>query len=339
MAVIGESSAAGSKGIVSPANTPDLSPLSNGFLRSGSCAASRFLLLALFLTLVAIAANQFTAPVLRSTSPLWATAACLLLVWRRGKVSLPPGDAALEFSFSIARLAGFLAAHGALIFFARASSGTLHAVSHAMTVKGTLLAASKLCVLAPTIILFPFAAWKKIAATYFPEAIAGLVVLLTFFPSRALQTLWPWYGQLLGRFVHALARIVVPGLAYIADANPTLGGPELDVTIIPECSGISGVELFDYLFGLVALLDWNRLRKGRLLAAYFAGLCAMLLGNAVRITSLVVLGNHGFSESVARFHISAGWIFFSAVFFVYLSMTYGWMLGKRGIAAEPQPSR
>jgi exosortase/archaeosortase family protein len=262
----------------------------------------------------------------------------MLLVWRRGKISLTSGDAVPEFSLSIARLTGFLAAHGALILFARASSNTLHAASNAMTVEGTLLAASKLCVLAPTIILFPFAAWKKIAAIYFPEAIASLVVLLTFFPSRALQTLWPWYGQLLGRFVHALARIFVPGLAYIADSNPTLGGPELDVTIIPECSGIDGVELFDYLFGLVVLLDWNRLRKGRVLAAYFAGLGAMLLGNAIRIISLVVLGNHGFSESVARFHISAGWIFFSAVFLGYLSMTYGWMLGKRGIAAEPRPT-
>jgi exosortase/archaeosortase family protein len=302
-------------------------------------AAPRFLLLALALTLVAVAADQFAAPILHSSSPLWATAACLLLVWRRGKVSLAPGDAALELSFSIMRLAGFLAAHGALIFFAHSSSSALRAASHAMTVEGTLLAASKLCVLAPTIVLFPFAAWKKISAIYFPEAIAGLVVLLTFFPSRALQTLWPWYGQALGRFVHALARIFVPGLAYIADPNPTLGGPELDVTIIPECSGISGVELFDYLFGLVALLDWNRLRKGRLLAAYFAGLCAMLLGNALRIISLVVLGNHGFSESVARFHISAGWVFFSAVFLVYLSMTYAWMLGKRSIAGEPQPTR
>jgi exosortase/archaeosortase family protein len=322
---------------VYPANTPNPPHLSNGFFRSVTFAAPRFLLLALALTLVAVAADQFAAPILHSSSPLWATAACLLLVWRRGKVSLAPGDAALEFSFSIMRLAGFLAAHGALIFFAHSSSSALRAASHAMTVEGTLLAASKLCVLAPTIVLFPFAAWKKISAIYFPEAIAGLVVLLTFFPSRALQTLWPWYGQALGRFVHALARIFVPGLAYIADPNPTLGGPELDVTIIPECSGISGVELFDYLFGLVALLDWNRLRKGRLLAAYFAGLCAMLLGNALRIISLVVLGNHGFSESVARFHISAGWIFFSAVFLVYLSMTYGWMLGKRSIVAEPRP--
>jgi exosortase/archaeosortase family protein len=179
--------------------------------------------------------------------------------------------------------------------------------------------------------------WKKIAIIYFPEAIAGLVVLLTFFPSRALETIWPLYGQVLGRFVHTLARIFVPRLAYLADSNPTLSGPNLDVTIVPECSGINGLELFDYLFGVVAILDWNRLRKGPALIAYGAGLFAMLLGNAIRITSFVVLGNRGFAESVSRFYISAGWIFFSVVFLVYLSMTYSWMLGERDAAEKDLP--
>ena len=188
-------------------------------------------------------------------------------------------------------------------------------------------------------ILFPFATWKKIARLYFPEAIAGLVVLLTFFPSRVLQSIWPWYGQGLGRFVHMMARVFVPKVGYLADSNPTLSGPDLDVTIVPECSGINGLELFDYLFVVVALVDWNRLRKNRALLGYFAGLLAMLFGNAIRITSFVVLGNRGFAESVSRFHISAGWIFFSVVFLVYLSMTYGWMVGRRHVAApNPQTS-
>jgi hypothetical protein len=32
----------------------------------------------------------------------------------------------------------------------------------------------------------------------------------------------------------------------------------------------------------------------------------MFLGNALRITSFVVLGNHGFAESITRVHIAAG---------------------------------
>jgi len=125
-------------------------------------------------------------------------------------------------------------------------------------------------------------------------------------------------------------------LAYLADSNPTLSGPELDDTIVPECSGINGLELFDYLFGFVMLLDWNRVNKGRALKAYFGGLAAILLSNAVRITSFVVLGNHGFAESISRFHISAGWVFFSIVFLIYLSVTYRWMISKKDFAAEPR---
>jgi exosortase/archaeosortase family protein len=321
---------------VSPAHTLGPSLLSSGVSRPGGFATPRFLLLALAFTLVAIAADQFAAPILHSSSPLWATTACLLLVWRRGNLSSSGENTPLEISIPIGRLAAFLVAHGVLILVARSLSSTFQSASGAMTVGGTLVAAYKLCVLTPTTIFFPLATWKKIAHSYFPEAIAGLVVLLTFFPSRVLQTIWPWYGQGLGRFVYALARMFVPKLAYLADSNPTLSGPELDVTIIPECSGISGLELFDYLFGVVALLDWNRFRKGRALLVYFAGLFAMLLGNAIRIISFVVLGNHGFAEGVSRFHISAGWIFFSAVFLVYLSMTYSWMLGKRASAVQDQ---
>jgi exosortase/archaeosortase family protein len=321
---------------VSAPHTTKARSFFRGFPRSGSFVAPRFILLALALTLLAVAADQFVAPILYSSSPLWATAACLLLVWRRGKLPSSAGDPLFENSLSIGRVAAFLAGHAGLSLLARLLSSTLFTASGAMTVGGAFLAVCKLSVLVPTMILFPLATWKKIAGVYFPEAIAVLVVLLTFFPNRAVQTGWPWYGQALGRFVYTLARIFVPKLAYFADLNPTLSGPELDVTIIPDCSGINGLELFDYLFSVVALLDWNRLRKGRVLLAYCAGIVAMLLGNGIRITSFVALGNHGFAESISRFHISAGWVFFSAVFLVYLAMTYRWMLIKAVPSVEPQ---
>jgi len=324
---------------VSPANTSDLHLDSNDLSRSGSVSAPRSLLLALILTSGAIAADQFAAPILHTSSPLWATIACLLLVWRRDKVPPSVGDSPLECTLTIGRMAAFLAVHGLIVLFARSMNSMFQTSSGAITFEGTVVAAGKLCVLVPTLILFPLAAWRKIAQIYFPEAIAGLVVLLTFFPSRALQSIWPWYGQWLGRFVYLLARMFVPKLGYLADVNPTLSGLDLDVTIVPECSGINGVELFDYLFVVVALVDWNRLRKDRALLGYFAGLLAMLFGNAIRITSFVVLGNRGFAEGVSRFHVSAGWIFFSAVFLVYLSMTYGWMVSKRRAAApNSEPS-
>jgi exosortase/archaeosortase family protein len=315
-------------------NTSEANQVSRKALPSGSHKAPRFLLFVLSLTLVALATDQYFSPILHSTSPLWATAAFLLLVWRHGQLSLSPGEAHISSAISAGRITLFVTAHLTLIVAARLLTETLQLVAGTATLGGTLLAAAKLFVLFPTLLLLPFAQWRRVARLYAPEAIAAVVVLITFFPRRALETIWPWYGQVLGQIVFSLARLVVPGLTYIKALTPTLSGPDLDVTIIQECSGINGLELFDVLFAFVLLCDWNRLWKRRAFVVYFAGLLTMFLGNALRITSFVVLGNHGFAESVTRFHISAGWIFFSVVFLVYLFFTYSWMLKKRNSSSK-----
>jgi exosortase/archaeosortase family protein len=295
----------------------------------------QFSFLTLLITLGAVALDQFAAPTLYSSSPLWAAAACMALVWRRGEVEFEPETGPRKFGFSfrrnigsasygfsLARIALFAGAHVVLVSAVRLLNGTLGLVVGTVSFAGWTTAAMKLSVLVPTLLLLPLKRWHILARTYAAEGVAALVVLFTFFPGRILATLWPWYGQVLGRVVFFFARLFVPGLSYVSAFTPTLDGPDLDVTILQACSGISGIELFDCLFAFVALLDWNRLRKGRTLLAYFGGIAAMFFGNALRISALVILGNRGFADVVARFHISAGWIFFAAVFVLYLSLTY-----------------
>jgi exosortase/archaeosortase family protein len=301
---------------------------------AGSFEARPFLLLALTLTLAAIAADQFAAPILHSTSPLWATAAWLLLALRRSEFPRVRDDPS-KLPLSPGRLASFLLAHLGLILVSRAMLGTFQPVAGTTTSGGTFLAVWKLCVLAPTILLLPLPGWKVLLRTFRAELVAALVVLFTFFPRRVLESLWPWYGQALSRLVFLLASPLAPGLGYVKDLAPTVTGPNLDVTIILACSGINGLELFDYLFAFVALLDWNRLRKRRMLLAYFSGLLAMLLANTLRLTTIVVLGNHGYADIVSRFHISAGWVFFCAMFLLYISLIYSWMLHKK----RPSPEK
>jgi exosortase/archaeosortase family protein len=304
-------------------------------LEKGSLTAPQFSLLLLLATLGAEAADQFAAPTLYSSSPLWAVVACAALVWRRGgagfgrkaaseglDLSVDRQNGSASFRFSGERIALFVIAHVLLVSAARLLQGTLEPVAGTVSAAGWVIAALKLSVLLPTLLLLPLKRWRILANIYAAEGIAGLVVLFTFFPGRILASVWPWYGQLLGKSVLVFSGLFVHGLTYSGGLTPTIQGPSLEVTILLACSGITGIELFDYLFALVALLDWNRLRKGRTLAAYFAGIAVMLVGNGLRIASLVILGNRGFAESVARFHLSAGWFFFSAVFLVYLSLTY-----------------
>jgi exosortase/archaeosortase family protein len=279
--------------------------------------------------MAALCADFLAAPVLFTTSPVWATLCALLLVWRRGNVLLEEGDGALRTTLSISRITSFVVCHLVYVVSVRALSASLSPVVGGLNVAGWILAALKLGVLLPTFILLPSATWKSVSRTFSAEAIASLVVLLTFFPRRILETIWPVYGQILARVVSLLAHPFVPSLTYVAARTPILQGPALNVTILEACSGLNGLELFDYLFAMVVLCDWNRLNKGRALVAYFAGTAAMILANALRIASLVVFGNRGFTDIVIRFHISAGWVFFSFAFLIFLTVTYRWMLLPR----------
>lgn len=291
-------------------------------LREGNLAVPQFSLLLLLLTVGAVAGDQFASPALYSSSPLWAIAVCMALVWRRGEVGLELTAACGGLGFSFSRIALFAAAHVVLVSATLFLHAALDPVAGTISIAGWITAALKLSVLLPTLLLLPLARWRILARAYAAEGIAALLVLFTFFPGRILAAVWPWYGQVLGRLVFFCSGLFVHGLTYTSALTPTLHGPDLDVTILLACSGISGIELFDYLFTLMAILDWNRLRKGRTLVAYFAGIAVMFLGNALRIATLVVFGNRGFADAVSRFHLSAGWIFFSVVFLAYLSFIY-----------------
>lgn len=296
-------------------------------IRSFSLRGS--LLLVLILTLVAIMADQFAARVLLTTSPLWATFAFLLLVWRRGEFPLPDANAAAQSPFSMWRLAVFVAWHVLLVLLARLLGGAAEPFAGTATWSGTLVGLCRLAVLIPTAVLLSFSSWKQILTAYSSEAKAALLVLTMNVPGRVLEALWPWYGRLLGWAVYLLARIFVPGLAYEISPEPTITGPHLDTAVVLACTGISAFELLGYIFGLVIVLDWNCLRKSRALLVYFGCLFLMLVSNAFRIASIVVLGNIGLADYVPGIHLLEGTIFFCCVFLVYLSLTYKWMTERQ----------
>jgi exosortase/archaeosortase family protein len=307
----------------------DAGLLAGNVSRSRSFPVLRSVLLVLVLTLIATVADQFAAPILLTTSPPWATFALLLLIWRRGELPLSSGNATLERPFAMWRLGTFVAMHVALVLLSRSFAGAAEPFAGTPTWRGTLVGLCKLAVLIPTVALFSFPHWKQLLRAYSSEAKAALLVLSMNVPGRVLESLWPWYGRLLGRSVYLLARSFVPGLAYEIGPEPTIMGPFEDTAIGPGCSGISAFELLGCIFGLVIVLDWNRLRKGRAFLVYFGCLFFMLVSNAFRIASLVVLGNRGFADYVSPFHDSAGLIFFCFVFLVYLSLTYKWMTESR----------
>lgn len=322
---------------MSPRDDLDASPLAGNFFGSSTFSVLTSFLLALVLTLFAILADHSAAPILLTTSPLWATFAFLLLVWRRGELPLSGSNDALERAFSKWRLGTFVAMHVTLVLLSRLLAGVAGPFAGTPSLTGTLIGLCRLAVLIPTVVLFSFPLWKQLLRAYRSEATAALIVLTMNVPGRMLEAIWPWYGRMFGWFVYLSARSFVPGLAYEIAPEPTIVGPFQDTTIVFACSGISAFELLSYIFGLIIVLDWNYLRKGRALLIYFGGLFFMLLSNPVRTATVVVLANRGFADFVAPFHQSAGAIFFCSIFLVYVSLTYRWMTEsqRRYVAREP----
>jgi hypothetical protein len=190
------------------------------------------------------------------------------------------------------------------------------------------VAAARYLIIAPTILLLPWKAWCRFDRLYRAEWISALIALFTFDPSRIFAAAWPWYSSALAHSVYTLANPFVSGLQYAGTSFPTLSGPALDTTITFNCGGVLVVELFQFLFGLILIFDWNMLNRRRALIGYFAGLAIILLANAWRIGLLVIFGNCISADLVISQHLAASWCFIAIALLGYLLVVYPWFLSK-----------
>jgi exosortase/archaeosortase family protein len=289
-----------------------------------------FICARLFLCLLTIAADYLIAPYLYNGSTLWATAALLLLIFRRGQATIPNSETPAITKLSPARLGIFLALHAIIIAIGHYSSALFTSAAASDALAAAPLAAAKLLILLPGVVLFSRADWATLLRRYRAEFLAALVVLLTFFPYRLFHTIWPTYSQLIATLAYYGAKPFVSGIALASEPIPTILGPQLNLQIVFWCSGFSALALFDTLVALIAILDWNELNHTRLLVAYIAGGAAILAANIVRISLLVIIGNDIAPKyAMGKFHVNAGWAFFAAIYLIILTVSYRWMLRKQ----------
>ena len=278
--------------------------------------------LRLLLSFLALALHSLLVPALGHHRTLIAGAMLLLLVYVARNRSADPSEAGYLPRLSAARLLAFAGLHAAIL----AAAHSLAELFESGSLPAPLAVSVKLLPLLPAVLLFPPRAWARIGRRIRPELIATLIVLFTFFPDHLFNLAWPWYSRVLGPIVYHLTLPFVPGLHYVPGPDPILAGPVLDIQIIVNCSGLEGFQLFDCVFGLMALLEWNRLSKRRALACYALGLAAVLVTNVIRLVLLVLISNRIWPAfGIGDFHLHAGWVFFSIAFLVFLYLTYGWM--------------
>src|SRR5438477_12064426 len=107
----------------------------------------------------------------------------------------------------------FCGAHAAFDLAALATQGALQPVLGTFTTGGSIVAALKLSILAPTFLLLPSAEWLIFWHAYKAEVLAAVVVLFTFFLSRVINSIWPTYGRALDKIVFILSYTVMPSIA------------------------------------------------------------------------------------------------------------------------------
>lgn len=292
----------------------------------------------LLLCVAAILLDYLISPALYNGSTLWASAALLLLIFRRGQAAIPTSAEFTPTKFSMARLTLFLALHAVVIAIGRNAGSLLASAAASDGFTAALLAAAKLLILLPVIVLFSRTDWRVLLRKYRFEVLAAAVVLCTFFPYRLFHTVWPQYSQVIASLAYHGAKPFVADLALVKLPIPTIFGPKIALEIVFWCSGYSALALFDTLIALIAVLDWNELNPRRLLVVYICGAMAVLLANVVRIWALIMAGNLIAPQyAMGRFHVNAGWVFFAAIYLAILSVSYRWMLSDHA-SSKPNKS-
>lgn len=162
--------------------------------------------------------------------------------------------------------------------------------------------------------IIPLLVWKSLlrstgdAWIYGLAAATGAVVL-----GKMAQGLWlplsHWTFNLVAVMMRPFVREMV-----LEPSSMTIGTPSFHEYIAPQCSGYEGMAL---ILAFSSAWLWFFRRQWRFPQALLlipAGLIAIWISNAVRISALLLLGNAGWPQiAEGGFHSQAGWIAFNAV--------------------------
>lgn len=211
---------------------------------------------------------------------------------------------------------GLLAAHAVVLAAFGALSQRLffQPASDAVAAAWLLCGAVAMLLLAQAFV--PVAFWRDVRRATGPlwlYSLGGALLACGF--SEVNRRLWQHAAGLTFVLVQWLLRPLIPDLT-VNPGRMLLRGHNFGVIVSPECSGLEGIGLF-LVFSLVFLwLFRDECRFPQAWALLPAGVVVLYALNAVRIASLLLIGEAGYKEiAKGGFHSQAGWISFNAVAF------------------------
>jgi exosortase/archaeosortase family protein len=259
------------------------------------------------LSLFAIWVDSRIVPALYSARPFLALGAFATLVIVSDKSRQ---EGSLLPRISAIRLAVFASLHVLLVLAANHFTAELNSVAHSYSAAASIISASRVLVVLPTLVLFPLS--RRFYEYFAAELIAAVIVLFMFFPNRYFEWAWPWYSRVLTMGASFVCSAFVPG-THVVDGPGGLAvvGPSVDMVVDFSCSGITGMNLFHLLFGVVVAIEWNRLHKRRALICFVIGGLAYVVANFLRLVLLFLIGNLLSSKINLDF---LGWVLFGITF-------------------------
>lgn len=183
--------------------------------------------------------------------------------------------------------------------------------------------------------------WSRAQGGVLP-ALVGAAILLPPVAEAAAQ-LWTWSPMAQGTFA-AVARV----LALVTDDltvrpdEAIIGANGFVVAVASQCSGVEGLALTTAFLALYAVLFRDTLRQRRFWGVVFPlALATSWAFNVLRIAALILIGASGSRElALNGFHSFAGWLSFTALVLIVLSVAHTWRWLHRDVAprsAAPGP--
>lgn len=183
-------------------------------------------------------------------------------------------------------------------------------------------------VLIPLFLVLGVFSWDFIAyfIAKFKKEIGICFALSLFFYFAIFQVwkLWPFFSGIVLKSVAFLLSLHVSPVMEVGYL--TLFVEDFAVRIEQACSGLDSMFLFTSLYILIALVDWNKFNKKKLIGLYFLALIGLFAVNILRVYALILVGVYFNPQLTLKlFHTYLGMVLFMIYFFIFWFLFYKWI--------------
>ncbi|HRN69620.1 MAG TPA: archaeosortase/exosortase family protein [Candidatus Woesebacteria bacterium] len=190
------------------------------------------------------------------------------------------------------------------------------------------LGAHLLAVSIPILLVIGVFGWQFIMyfVTKFKKEVGICLALSVFFYFAIFQVwkLWPIFS---GIVLHSVAFLLSLHVSPVMQVGYlTLFVEDFAVRIEQACSGLDSMFLFTCLYILIALVDWQKFHKAKLIGLYFFALIGLFAVNILRVYMLILVGIYVDPKlTLQLFHTYLGMVLFMIYFFIFWFTSYNWL--------------